>query len=438
MIELTLNNESATAKAELSRYDLQKLLCDKAKTDNNGNYKWVIRKPWASFTQDTYLALENIIVSFKQNLRVINKATNHFLHYNEEGKKIFVKQGKGDNWAIRKSMHKDTVFGEVNLRRIKTVALNEAMKNPQSIVVKDFKRKLLELWNLGFDAKRIKKYFEDNRETWSDINLSKIEVYYFSKDTKDRFFATRKPLDTSFDRKKIENNITDTGIQKILLRHLELKDNNPDIAFSPDGIDEMNRNIIQLNNGKYHQPIIKVRWYEQADKFAVGQTGNKSSKFVEAAKGTNLFFAVYESNILDKKTNTIIKKRNYATIPLNVAIERQKQGLPVAPEDENGNDPIFVLSPNDLVYLPTAADLANGIIAQPLDRGRIYKMVSCTGNEGHFIPARIANPILQTIELGSNNKAQKAWTDEMIKEICMSIKVDRLGNVLESSSSHKK
>lgn len=82
-----LNNESATAKAELSRYDLQKLLCDKAKTDNNGNYKWVIRKPWASFTQDTYLALENIIVSFKQNLRVINKATNRFLHYNEEGKR---------------------------------------------------------------------------------------------------------------------------------------------------------------------------------------------------------------------------------------------------------------------------------------------------------------------------------------------------------------
>lgn len=74
-----------------------------------------------------------------------------------------------------------------------------------------------------------------------------------------------------------------------------------------------------------------------------------------------------------------------------------------------------------MVYLPTAADLANGIIAQPLDRGRIYKMVSCTGNEGYFIPARIANPILQTIELGSNNKAQKAWTDEMIKEICMPI-----------------
>lgn len=433
-----LNNESATAKAKLSRYDLQKLLCDKAKTDDNGNYKWVIRKPWVSFTQDTYLALENIIVSFKQNLRVINKATNHFLHYDEEGKKIFVKQGKGDNWAIRKSMHKDTVFGEVNLRGIKTVALNEAIKNPQSIVVKDFRRKLLELLNLGFDAKRIKKYFEDNREVWSDVNLSKIEVYYFSKGTKDRFFATRKPLDTGFDRKKIENNITDTGIQKILLRHLEQKDNNPDIAFSPDGIDEMNRNIVQLNNGKYHQPIIKVRWYEKADKFAVGQTGNKSSKFVEAAQGTNLFFAVYESSVLDKKTNTIKKKRNYATISLNVAIERQKQGLPVAPKDENDNDPLFVLSPNDLVYLPTAGELATGIIAQPLDRGRIYKMVSSSGGQCFFIKHIVANVLVDKFEFSPLNKMERALTDEMIKEICIPIKVDRLGNVLESSSLHKK
>ena len=50
-----------------------------------------------------------------------------------------------------------------------------------------------------------------------------------------------------------------------------------------------------LNNGNFHQPIYKVRTYEQADKFAVGQTGNKSTKFVEAAKGTNLFFAIYET-----------------------------------------------------------------------------------------------------------------------------------------------
>ena len=66
-----------------------------------------------------------------------------------------------------------------------------------------------------------------------------------------------------------------------------------------------------------------------------------------------------------------------------------------------------------------------------VDKGRIYKFVSCTGNEGHFVPSIIASPILQTIELGSNNKAQKSWTGEMIKETCVPIKVDRLGNVIE-------
>ena len=32
-----------------------------------------------------------------------------------------IPQVKGDRWAIRKPMHKDTVYGEVNLRREKTL-----------------------------------------------------------------------------------------------------------------------------------------------------------------------------------------------------------------------------------------------------------------------------------------------------------------------------
>ena len=258
-----------------------------------------------------------------------------YVHY-EDNKKKLVKQ-EGVNWAIRKSMHKDTVFGEVNLRKIKTVSLNEAIKNPSRIVEKEFKFKLQFLLKEGYDAKRIKKYFEDNKEVWQDINLSKIAIYYFTKETKDRFFATRKTLDTSFNKKKIEESVTDTGIQKILLRHLELKDNNPELAFSSDGIDEMNANIVQLNGGKFHQPILKVRVYEKADKFAVGNKGNKSSKFVEAAKGTNLYFAIYETETLNEDTGKVVKKRTYATIPLNVVTDRLKQGLSPAPADENGN-----------------------------------------------------------------------------------------------------
>ena len=414
-----LNNESVSGKAKISRYDLQVLLCDKVKTDDKGNYKWMIKKPWDSFTQDVYKVLKELIVSFKQNLRVINKASNMYVHF-EDGKKKLVKQ-EGVNWAIRKSMHKDTVYGEVNLRRIKTVKLNEAIKDPSRIVEKEFKEKLQILLKQGYDANKLKQYFEDNKDIWQDINLSKIKVYYFTKETKDRFFATRKPLDTSFDKKKIEEHVTDTGIQKILLRHLEQKGGNPDLAFSPDGIDQMNQNIVYLNDGKYHQPIYKVRYAEEGNKFAIGQKGNKSSKFVEADDGTNLYFAVYVDNVT--------KKRTYATIPLKVVIERRKQGFSPVPVDGAGQEPKFFLSPNDLVYVPTIEEIKDDKINLPLDVDRLYKMVSANKNQCFFTKEYVANSIVNKYEFSSANKMERALTGEMIKEVCIPLKVDRLGNI---------
>ena len=422
-----LNNESASKNSKISRNDLKALLCEKSKTDENGNYKWIIRKPWESFTQDVYCILNDIIVSFKKNLRVINKATNHHTHFND-GKKELVEQ-KGTNWAIRKPMHKDTVSGEVNLRKVKTVSLNEAIKKPSRIVEKEFKTKLQSMLRKGYDAKKIKKYFEDEKDVWRDINLSKIKVYYFTKESKDRYFATRKPLDISFNQKKIEESITDTGIQKILLRHLELKGNSPELAFSPDGIDEMNRNIAQLNNGKYHQPIFKVRVYEKGDKFAIGKKGNKASKFVEAAKGTNLYFAIYETEKWDDSVGTYKKERKYETIPLNIVIERLKQGLSPAPADENGNEPKFVLSPNDLVYVPTADEIINNKIDKNIDFCRLYKMVSSNGSQCFFIGGSVASSIIDKLEFTTSNKMERAITGEMIKEVCIPIKIDRLGNI---------
>ena len=141
-----------------------------------------------------------------------------------------------------------------------------------------------------------------------------------------------------------------------------------------------------------------------------------------------MLFAIYEEEKTDDKTGEVKRVRSYDTIPLNVAIERQKQGLPSAP-DKDGIPAKYVLSPNDLVYVPTQDELEKGIVMSNIDKERIYKMVSCTGNEAHFVPAFIATPIVQTVELGSNNKAQRSWSGEMIKEICVPLKVDRLGNI---------
>ena len=431
-----LNNESA--KSENRREDLKKTLCVKTKTDDKGNYKWVMRKPWETFASDVQISIENMIVSFKQNLRVINKTVNKFEHYDENGKKTIVKQCKGDSWAIRKSLHKDTVFGEVNLRKIKEIRLNIALENPQTIVDKDVKRMVYSLKREGKKDKDIVKYFEDNKEVWTEVATGKVKVYYFTKDTKDRFFATRKPLDSSFTEKKIKEEVTDIGIQKILLVHLEAKKNDAEVAFSPDGIDELNKNITKLNGGKFHQPIYRVRVYEKADKFAIGSTGNKSKKFVEAAKGTNLFFAVYSLEKEDKKSGAQ-SVRTYATAPLEMVINCQKKNPKdwkaeldsVLKEKEYVDKEaklLFILSPNDLVYLPTKEELKNGV--GEIDKSRTYKFVSCTSNEAHFVPECVSSPIVQTTELGSNNKAQRAWTGEMIKETCLPLKVDRLGNII--------
>ena len=333
------------------------------------------------------------------------------------------KQVHGDNLAIRKPMHKDTAFGSVNLRRVKEARLSVALDAPSMIVDKKMKKKVLELMSYKYDKKGIERYFKENIYLWKNLNLSKVPVYYFTDNTSEPLVAVRKPLDASFNMKKIKEAVTDTGIQKILLNHLSNNDDNPALAFSPDGISEMNKNLTVLNGGKLHQPIYRVRVYEpKGNKFNVGSVANKRSKYVEAAKGTNLFFAVYQTSSGD---------RVYETIPLNIVIERLKmRWTPVPETNAKGDRLLFTLSPNDLVYIPTVEECESGNISPEIDSRRIYKMVSSSGPQCFFVPHTIANPIVSTLELGANNKAEKSWDGEMIKSICVPVKIDKVGNII--------
>src|SRR5690606_675152 len=148
-------------KSKNERYDLQHKLRHTEKwLDKDGKPRdkfTEFKKPWDSFTIDAKNELNKIVISFKQNLRVINKATNYYEKI-VEGKKVKVKQ-EGVNWAIRKPIHKETVSGVVDLARI-------------------------------------------------EVSKGKILT------------ATRKSLDTSFNEKSILS-ITDTGIQIILLNYLK-------------------------------------------------------------------------------------------------------------------------------------------------------------------------------------------------------------------------
>lgn len=432
-----LNNESALGKEkkeikEKKRYDLKHNLCfKKYNDDSKQNYKWTFYKPWDTFTQETRNTLNEIIVSFKQNVRVINKTVNHYQTWIKDGNgqliKSTIKQTKGENWAIRKPIHKDTVSGLVKLRFKKTVSFSQALDTWDLIVDKSLRSKIRELISGNYDKKLLQKFFKDRKNEWEGKDVYKVEIFYFDKEN----VASRVKVDESFNRKKIES-ITDTGIQKIMLNHLDNFDEgkkektieHPELAFSPDGLDEMNKNIVQLNCGKYHQPIYKVRTYElKGNKFNVGQIGNKKDKYVEAAKGTNLFFAVFQDET---------GKRSFETIPLNIVIERQKQKISPVPEtNENGHNLLMYLSPNDLVYMPTKEEIVN---INLLDFGnldkeqvkRIYKFVSCTGNEGHFVPHYYSKEIVKN-EMGTNNKSQNSIDNIQIKAFCIKLLSNRLG-----------
>lgn len=420
-----LNNESA--RDTQRREDLRQLLCDKNR---------ILRKPWVTFTTDAQKALEDIVVSFKHYIRVINKATNYYEHYDENGKKKFVEQTGEGMWAVRKPMHKETVFGLVNLKRKKVVSFATALKSVDMIADKNLRNALKGMMQAGMDAKKINAHFKQEKYMFAGVSVAKIEIYVFSNDDIP-MVATRKALDTSFDKKRILS-ITDTGIQKILLAYLEYCDNDANKAFTPEGLIYLNQHISDFNNGRMHQPIVRVRVSEpKGEKYTVGQSGNKMKKYVEAQSGTNLYFAIYEDSE---------GKRSYQTIPLNIVAERLKQGLCPVPE-KNEQDVLlkFYLSPNDLVYVPEEGETVS---VDTIKYDRIYRFVDSSSTTANFIPASSTGAMYHVkkedaskYSLGGTlvqdeygvgspqSKNQKSLTGEMIKAVCMKIVVDRLGNI---------
>lgn len=374
---LNANRENYSLKAQL------------LKKNKRGDYTKHFLEPFSSLANIVLDNLNKVIVSFKKNNRVINKTNNktwQWVHHEGHWIKKLIKQDKGDSWSIRKSLHKETVSGKINI-----------------------------------------------------INIGKNSLAT----------ATRVSISTITNQKHIDK-ISDSSIRKILNNHLK---NYLDInakpqyaeAFSQVGIEDLNKNIAKLNGGKPHMPILKVRQYEVGKKFAVGYSGNNPRKYVEAAKGTNLFFAVY--------WNETKKKRVYESIPLHEVIEHQKQvahlskneKLPIPPNPEKGKF-LFSLSPNDLLYIPSQEEITNPNLfdIQKVEASqalKIYVMVSTTQNKLQCRPATIAK-MVSPLEVGSSNKSERSLLDlhqniydksgkpVMIKDICWKLTVDRLGNII--------
>jgi CRISPR-associated endonuclease Csn1 len=159
---------------------------------------------------------------------------------------------------------------------------------------------------------------------------------------------------------------------------------------------------------------------------------------VEADKGTNLFFAIYESKTEDGKCT-----RSFVSVPLRMVIDCKKTDIKhwkqeldktlhksnLVPETAK---PIALLSPGDLVYVPTMQEITNGVLN--FNKNQIYKVVSFDTPNCYFVPHYVASSVIDKAEFTRHNKIPRVvfidGDNRLIREYCIPIQVDRLGNIL--------
>ncbi|MNY59583.1 CRISPR-associated endonuclease Cas9 [compost metagenome] len=92
----------------------------------------------------------------------------------------------------------------------------------------------------------------------------------------------------------------------------------------------------------------------------------------------------------------------------------------------------FHLSPNDLVYIPDNKNESDQSDFNNLDKQQInnlYKMVSSSTYQCFFIRNDVSTSIVNKIEFSSLNKMEKTIEGIMIKESCIKVRINRLGNI---------
>jgi CRISPR-associated endonuclease Csn1 len=90
-----------------------------------------------------------------------------------------------------------------------------------------------------------------------------------------------------------------------------------------------------------------------------------------------------------------------------------------------------------LVYIPSEDELdnVNNIDFNNFSKEqneRIYKVVSFSNGQIFFVRQDIATSVVNKAEFSTLNKMERAIDGSMIKDNCVKLKIDRLGNISKS------
>ncbi len=372
------------------------------------------RLPWKTIATEAFTALENVIISFKNDIRVINKTVNYYQKYIEQPdgswKKGYVKQKTShDHWAVRKQLHQETIYGRLTEVEYKSVTISAALKNVESIANKQIKNQLKKLMVVykGNEAK-IKKYLKVHPLEIEGKEIGKIDI----RVKNDKLATSKLKLDASVKKGQLEK-IVDVNLRTKLLKHLEMNEGKSDVAFSDTGLARFNQNR--------HNAVKTVKVKQDLGiAFPLGESEYTRHKYGKGARGTNLYFVIYR----DIKTGKHFIDK-HSTMSFNDLLDIEKAQEEYAQHKEGYE--YILLSPGDLVYLNDESGNTNLSSVNP---SNIYKCVSFSKAQCFFVPHHASVPLLDGKEFSGENKMERSLDGIMIKSCCNIIKVDRLGTIM--------
>lgn len=198
-------------------------------------------------------------------------------------------------------------------------------------------------------------------------------------------------------------------------------------AFSDEGLESLDKKV-----------GMKIRMVTKLDgEIAGSKKIQLRSQIVQSAN--NPYFVFYENEITKVRSG-------YASISTYDLIQKKLKNEPFLKEKVGHN--IITLQSNDLVYVPTEEEIKSGVInwndkTQILNR--LYRVNDFSEHNIYFVPNNYAKDILgnelhksagfKTTRLvyfptKDDRNPQKAQDESMmIKEVCVKVLIDRLGNI---------
>lgn len=251
------------------------------------------------------------------------------------------------------------------------------------------------------------KHLLDYEQTkLNNANFNYIDYYNLPKNEK-----------SEFDKTKDAEDITNYAKLKEALRE----------AFSDEGLEALDKKI--------GMKIRKVTIKED-----IGLKKQIQNKIIES--DSNAYFVFYENNITKEHSG-------FASISTYDLIQKKLKNESLLKQQEDCK--IILLQSNDLVYVPTEKERKNNLIDWKDQRHlveRLYRVNDFSEHNVYFVPNNFAKDIIET-ELHKSvgfkttrlvyypttedqNPQSLQDASEMIKEFCIKVEINRLGQITKA------